>query len=191
MATNSRTYFNPERFNQDYAIGKLGENAFKEQSIIWDMTIIEETPQAVFPDFDFKMQYQGLAGKGRDDVILPDPVTWEIKCDMGKTGNVPVQFHSSSKQQTQAQLAGMSCNAGIYRTKADLIAIFNPHDSLFYIAPIHMLKDLVENSPQIKKVKANKHKAEQTGIALVPKAVWKDKLYILSYYADEYTEIST
>lgn len=187
----SVTHFNLSRFNQDFAIGKIGENAFERQCKMWDMAIIDKTPEnKPFPDYDYVMQYQATKEKqDYPDIILPSPVSWEIKCDMGKTGNVPIQFYSSSKRNTPKQLSGMSCNAGIYRTKATLIAVFNPYDSLFYIAPIEQLKTYIENSPDIKKILANKHKPEQTGIALIPKRVWKEKLYILPYYADEYEEL--
>lgn len=187
-----QTLFNPKRFNQDYAIGKIGENAFENQCKIWDMNILNKAPDnKPFTDYDFIAQYQATHERAEYDgeIILPDPIKWEIKCDMGQTDNVPVQFYSSSKQLVQKQLAGMSCNAGIYRSKADLIAVFNPYDSLFYIAGIGQLIDLIEKNPQIRKVIANKHKPEQTGIALIPKSLWKERLYTLTYYADEYGDI--
>lgn len=156
------------------------------------MTILDKAPSnKAFTEYDFIAQCQATKEKTEygSSVVLPDPVKWEIKCDMGQTGNVPVQFHGSTKQLVQKQLAGMSCNAGIYRSSAQLMAVLNLHDSLFYIAGIGQLIEMIEKYPQIRKIIANKHKPEQTGIALIPKSLWKERLYTLLYYADEHTEI--
>lgn len=189
------TNFDRARFNQDYLSGLLGENAFKRQCIIWGMTILKETPKSVFPDYDFKLQYQGTRERAEfptEKITLPVPETHELKTDLGTTPNIPIHFYSSSKKQTDNFLPNCSlpCNAGLYRTKADFYTVFNPHDETFYIAPVHMLKDYLENPGKgIKKVLANRNKSEQTGIALVPKAVWLKEFYYLPYTADEYTEI--
>lgn len=187
------TRFNPERFSQAWAIGKIGENAFKEQCKLWDMTILFEAPaNQVFYPYDFLIQYNATHEKEKypNDIIeLPEPVKWEIKCDMGKTGNIPVQFHSSSKLTVDKYLpnSSLSCNAGIYRTESSLYCVFNPHDEIFYIAPSNYLRDYLEKTPGIKKILANRHKPEQTGIALIPKQVWLKQFYKLPYTPDDYS----
>lgn len=185
------TLFNRERFNQDWAIGKAGENAFENQCRMWDMEILFRAPDNIpFADYDFKIQYRATHEREKfpqQEIVPPVPETWEIKMDMGRTGNIPIQFYSSSKKPTGTYLPGseLCCNAGIYRTKASLFTVFNPHDEIFYIAPVHLLQDYLENSPEIRKTLANRNKVEQTGIALIPKKVWTNRFYYLPYTAGD------
>lgn len=185
------TLFNRDRFNQDWAVGKAGEDAFTKQCKIWDMEILFQAPDNVpFADFDFEIEYRATYEREKypgEKINGIAPVTWEVKMDMGRTDNIPVQFYSSSKKPTGVYLPGseLSCNAGIYRTKARMFTIFNPFDNTFYIAPADMLRDFLEKSPKIRKTLANRHKPEQTGIALIPKKVWLSEFYHLPYTAGE------
>lgn len=185
------TLFNRERFNQDWAIGKAGENAFVKQCKMWDMNINFQAPDNVpFADYDFQIQYRASYEREKysgEEISGVLPETWEIKMDMGKTPNIPVHFYSSSKRLTGSYLPGseLSCNAGIYKTKAQIFTVFNPFDGIFYIAPVQMLRDFLEKSPDIRKTLANRHKPEQTGIALIPKKVWLSEFYHLPYTAGD------
>lgn len=185
------TLFNRQRFNQDWAIGKAGEDAFAKQCKMWDMEILFQAPDNTpFIDFDFKIQYRGTYERNKypaEEINGIVPETWEIKMDMGKTGNIPVQFYSSSKKTSSIYLPGsdLPCNAGIYCTKASLFTVFNPFDGIFYIAPSSLLRGYLEKSPQIRKTLANRNKAEQTSIALIPKKVWTKEFYHLPYTAGD------
>lgn len=187
------TNFDPHRFRQDYAKGVIAENAFAQQCEIWDLDIISRTPKSVFPDYDFIIQYRGTREKKiySEVIELPPTESYEIKGDFIQSDNVSVQFYSSSKKETDNYLpsSNLPCNAGLFKTKSDFYCVFNPHDMVFYIAPSHLLREYLRKSPQLKKVIANKHKSEQTGIVLIPKVVWMKEFYHLPYTLETYTEI--
>lgn len=179
--------FNMDRFNADYAIGRVAEDAFLESLDSWNMKLTYSAPtDTAFYPYDFRTQNNEPVPDG----FIPFD-KWEIKCDMGKTPNIPVQFWSSSKKESDLFLEGMniSCNSGIYKTECDLYCVFNPHDSMFYVADRVWLRVYLELNPQVRKVIANKGKSEQTGIALIPKREWLKEFDCIPYQNPQYKEV--
>lgn len=162
----NRIEFNQERFNADFLVGRMGENAFKDYFEKQKGIMVYNTPMTNIPVQDFDSITYNLSSRKL--------ITHEIKTNGGKSANISVQIFSSSKKENALRLKGFeySLNSGIFATRADKFVTYHVGDDSFYMTATEQLKNFILNNPNLKKVIANTEKTEQTGIVLIPKKSW-------------------
>lgn len=164
----NKTDFDRDRFLKDNIIGLIGENRFRDYItsctgyLIYNLDMKNKAQ----PDFD-SITYN-LAKK--------ELKTWEIKTDRGRTPNIAVQIHSSSKREVNVKVPGFdySLNAGVFKTTSEMFATYHVNSDTFYISDTVDLKEYILSNPKLRKTLANRQKSEQTGIVLIPMGEWQN-----------------
>lgn len=168
MNTHTKTRFNKDRFTIDNKLGSYGElavTAFLRQQNRFVISMAQLRPNRPFPDYDL-ISINPLNGK---------KTTIEIKTDSKPYPNVPIAIFDSSKPASNITLPNWeySCNAGIYKSRADTFMVYSAYYKKVYVAERQAVIDYLTNNPNLlKRERRDRTYTEFSGIALIPRNDW-------------------